>query len=952
MRFFKQGVCLALLGAGLAAVPGMQATAAEKASSESLVQQMRTVAEGSVTMSAERATGKVGFVRAAAGGDLMPSVKGDSLTAAVDKASRYVHRYAGAFGARSAELEQSRVAATRYGWIVTFTQSYRGVPVFGSMLKANIDKAGDLTAVSGYTAPALNLSVTPRVSEATAAERAVATVRADPPGKQTADLSTLRADKSTLVVYRRGLTKGENGVPALAWLVEVSNGENIREAVIVDARQGKFLNRYSLTHNFQTDRELYVESIDPTNLIWKDGDPFPGDLDQEQQNLALTSGDVYWLFANTFQHDSYDGAGATMVMVNDYLDADPNYCPNASWNGSSIQVCDGTGPDDVVAHEWGHAYTEYTSGLIYQWQPGALNESYSDVWGETIDLINSREDAGEGNLDAVRPVGQCSTHSPPSPLLTINSPAGIAKECVTGGYLGPQPMPTITGDVAAPTDADEDGADAGATTLDGCSPYDQDVTGKVVLVDRGFCTFVQKAQTAKDEGAAGLIIGNRDEAPVGFTDADQTLAPTVSIGLSDRESIRTALGDGQTVNVTIEDASGDRVNSYRWLVGEKAESFGGALRDMWNPNCHGDPGKVSDVEYNCSTDDSGGVHGNSGVPNRLYALVVDGGSVDGHTVTGIGLDKAANLWWHAQTAHLTPTSDFDDMANSLESSCAELTGQEILALEIEEDTPAAPVAPITAADCASVTAAIAATEMRLDPTEQCQFEPILRGNAPGVCGKGTTTKTIWKENFEDGLKGWKKSERVFFEEGRGFNWKASSDAPEHGGTVAYAPDPVSGSCLGDADDISSANAITSKAISMSGGRNLRLAFEHYVATEGGWDGGNVKISVNGKRFKVIPRAAYTFNSPNGSLFSQEEGNSNPMAGEAAWTGTDGGVVSGSWGESQVNLTKAGVSKGDTVQIRFDFGRDGCNGVDGWYVDTVKVVVCQKKGGSNKLATRR
>ena len=42
--------------------------------------------------------------------------------------------------------------------------------------------------------------------------------------------------------------------------------------------------------------------------------------------------------------------------------------------------------DDVVAHEWGHAYTEYTSGLIYQWQSGALNESYSDIWGETVDL--------------------------------------------------------------------------------------------------------------------------------------------------------------------------------------------------------------------------------------------------------------------------------------------------------------------------------------------------------------------------------------------------------------------------------------------------------------------------------------------------------------------------------------------------------------------------------------
>ena len=67
-------------------------------------------------------------------------------------------------------------------------------------------------------------------------------------------------------------------------------------------------------------------------------------------------------------------------------------CPNANWNGRTTNYCNGVTADDVVAHEWGHAYTQYNSGLIYQWQPGALNESYSDIWGETIDLINDRED--------------------------------------------------------------------------------------------------------------------------------------------------------------------------------------------------------------------------------------------------------------------------------------------------------------------------------------------------------------------------------------------------------------------------------------------------------------------------------------------------------------------------------------------------------------------------------
>ena len=60
---------------------------------------------------------------------------------------------------------------------------------------------------------------------------------------------------------------------------------------------------------------------------------------------------------------------------------------------------------------------------------------------------------------------------------------------------------------------------------------------------------------------------------------------------------------------------------------------------MWTPTCLGDPGKVSDAEYKCDTDDSGGVHGNSGVVNHGYALLVDGGSYNGFDVNGIGLTR-------------------------------------------------------------------------------------------------------------------------------------------------------------------------------------------------------------------------------------------------------------------------------------------------------------------------
>ena len=119
----------------------------------------------------------------------------------------------------------------------------------------------------------------------------------------------------------------------------------------------------------------------------------------------------------------------------------------------------------------------------------------------------------------------------------------------------------------------------------------------------------------------------------------------------------------------------------------------------------------------------------------------------------------------------------------------------------------------------------------------------------------------------------------------------------------------------------------------------RLTFDHYVATEAGWDGGNVKISVDGGPFTIVPASAYTFNPYNATLNMAAQGNTNPLQGQPAWTGTDGGSLGGSWGESQINLGALGVAGGSTIQLQFDFGIDGCTGIDGWYVDDVTVSLC-------------
>ncbi len=118
----------------------------------------------------------------------------------------------------------------------------------------------------------------------------------------------------------------------------------------------------------------------------------------------------------------------------------------------------------------------------------------------------------------------------------------------------------------------------------------------------------------------------------------------------------------------------------------------------------------------------------------------------------------------------------------------------------------------------------------------------------------------------------------------------------------------------------------------------RLTFVHWVATEAGFDGGNVKISVNGGPWTIIPTANFIYNGYNGTL-AAAPGNTDPLAGQPAFTGTDGGAVDGTWGRSIVDLTGLANAK-DKIQLRFDLGQDGCTGFFGWYVDDLLVYKCK------------
>jgi Zn-dependent metalloprotease len=112
-------------------------------------------------------------------------------------------------------------------------------------------------------------------------------------------------------------------------------------------------------------------------------------------------GATFDLFLKAYRRHSIDGDGLPLVATVHY-DEDYN---NAFWNGEQMVFGDGDGevfldftlPIDVIGHELAHGVTQYTANLTYYGQPGALNESMSDVFGSLIKQYSLGQTAAEAD---------------------------------------------------------------------------------------------------------------------------------------------------------------------------------------------------------------------------------------------------------------------------------------------------------------------------------------------------------------------------------------------------------------------------------------------------------------------------------------------------------------------------------------------------------------------------
>lgn len=197
----------------------------------------------------------------------------------------------------------------------------------------------------------------------------------------------------------------------LAHLVEEGTAEQREAALMTIASSASFRTRRSLVAAFLRDpaaapaalallappageqRTVYDaghagQGALPGRKVRGEGDAPAAD---PAVNEAYDGADTtHGFYEQLFGRDSIDGKGMEIVSSVHY---GVNF-DNAFWNGSQMVYGDGSGrifvtggltkAIDVIGHELTHGVTQYTAALEYHDQPGALNESLSDVFGSLI----------------------------------------------------------------------------------------------------------------------------------------------------------------------------------------------------------------------------------------------------------------------------------------------------------------------------------------------------------------------------------------------------------------------------------------------------------------------------------------------------------------------------------------------------------------------------------------
>jgi len=504
---------------GAVSAAGVEAQADTQAQAAAAAAQLQLQSDGALQIDYNTNTGAARWV--ATTGNVLTAEFAHQNLSAETVARAFLGNYGRLVGVadQGSELQLTQVAGDEFGQQhVTFQQQQGGIDVFGADLNVHLDGAGAIQVVNGYTLPtARAVNVTPTLSPEAAAQAAIAAT----------GLADGVVSSSKVVIFNPGLITDQPSPTYLTYQLRVDSAAQPEAALwlFVDAATGEIHYRYPAVTDARNRNTYNAQggytsgALLARNEVGAAVTTAPNCTAADINRAHDYTGHTYDFYFSRFGRDSYDGAGAPL---NSYVCYGRNM-QNAFWDGAQMIYGNGFAVDDVVGHELSHAVTERISNLVYSGQSGALNESFSDIMGEALDLTNN---------------------------------------------------------------------------------------------------------------------------------------------------------------------SGNDAAAVRWDMGEEIATIG-AIRDLMDPLRFNGPDRTDSPNYDCALQ---GVHINSGVQNKAFALMVDGGTFNSYTIAPVGLDKAVKVIYRANDLYLTATAKFSDAYNAINRSCNELYGA-------------------GSADCTNVKKALDATKM-------------------------------------------------------------------------------------------------------------------------------------------------------------------------------------------------------------------------------------------------
>ncbi len=348
---------------------------------------------------------------------------------------RFVELNKAAFGLESpaSDLQVRAVERDELGMThVRLRQHYRDLPVMYGDLRAHFSAEHILRRVNGVIFPDIALETTPAISAEVARAQVAAELSVDPRA-MAADLVVSRFNESYHLVWlvrarvqtppgrweycvnaltgevmaRTNRITYETLTPETVFAAVVPAGPAIGIGVGVLGNEQAHIDTYfddssylmvDYTRQANTNVHGHNGAMPDTSTIrtYRFDGQLPGQLLEDEDNIwgeldqaAAVDAHVYagmvydFLLANT-ERNGFDNQGSSLVSTI----ADASCQNNAYWDGTQVSYCTVSsqyramsGSLDIVAHEWGHAVTEHASNLVYAREPGALNESFSDMMG-------------------------------------------------------------------------------------------------------------------------------------------------------------------------------------------------------------------------------------------------------------------------------------------------------------------------------------------------------------------------------------------------------------------------------------------------------------------------------------------------------------------------------------------------------------------------------------------